>query len=230
MTTESGVNARDDSETTVSALRRKIRVLGLLKGVEDAGLAPVRVLRLHALAYLANVLAPVWDMPSFDGKVLKRRGGPFYPALQADLDRLVGLGLVHVSNLKHVKDVDDRWRLEGEYRLDHGFADPVLAAMARYEEHGRLLGFVRELAFAVSAIADDELDAAPSEDATYSNPAISNGNVVDFGEWQDWRQVNASVNAAEYFATAVPGALEASPGERLHLYARHLAHRIHARR
>ena len=72
------------------ALRRRIRLLLLLDGSERAGLAPINVRRLHTYAYLSNVLAPVWNTRVFDGSLLKRRGGPFYPALQHDLDRLVG--------------------------------------------------------------------------------------------------------------------------------------------
>ena len=60
------------------SLRRQVRLLVLLRAAEAAGLAPLRILRLHAFAYLSNVLAPVWDLRALDGKVLKRRGGPFY--------------------------------------------------------------------------------------------------------------------------------------------------------
>src|ERR1700687_2575811 len=78
----------------IEELQRRIRLLVLLSAAERAGLVPLRILRLHSFAYLSNVLAPVWDMPALDGKVLKRHGGPFYPALQRDLDRLVGMGRV----------------------------------------------------------------------------------------------------------------------------------------
>ena len=72
--------------------RRQARILTLLDSATEAGLAPIGIIPFHAFAYLANVLAPVWDMPAMDGKILKRLGGPFYPVLQRDLDRLVGRG------------------------------------------------------------------------------------------------------------------------------------------
>ena len=79
-------------------VERKIRLIVLLSAAENAGLYPTPIRQLHVLAYLANVLAPVWNMPVLDGKLLKKKGGPFYPALQQDLDRLVGTGVVFISN------------------------------------------------------------------------------------------------------------------------------------
>jgi hypothetical protein len=88
-----------------------LRLVLLLDACEAADLAPIPVSRLHAFAFLANILAPVWSEHSFDGKILKRSGGPFYPELQRDLDRLVGLGIATVHDVGHVKE-RGRWRLE----------------------------------------------------------------------------------------------------------------------
>src|SRR5208337_5409069 len=98
-------------------LKKQVRLTVLLDAAEEAGLAPMPVLRLHAFAYLANVLAPVWELPPLEGKVLKRRGGPFYPTLQHDLDRLIGLGVAIIFGVSHVQNEDGHWRLEGSYRL-----------------------------------------------------------------------------------------------------------------
>ncbi len=73
--------------TSALSLRRRVRLVVLLDAAEAAGLVPIKILRFHAFAYLSNVLAPVWDLSVFDGKGFKRRGGPFYPALQRDLIR-----------------------------------------------------------------------------------------------------------------------------------------------
>jgi hypothetical protein len=185
----------------------------------------MRILRLHAFAYLSNVLAPVWDMPMLDGKVLKRRGGPFYPELQHDLDRLVGLGVAVISGVGHVQDEDSRWRLEGAYRLNRRFADPILAALSSFPEEAQLGAFIGELGFALSALSDEELDLAFSQDATYSDPLVSPNNVVSFAEYRD----NFSANAAERFQYAL-GAEYTSPGEKLHMYVRHLHRRINGGR
>ena len=209
------------------SLRRQVRLLVLLRAAEAAGLAPLRILRLHAFAYLSNVLAPVWDLRALDGKVLKRRGGPFYPALQRDLDRLVGMGLVLISGLGHVQDDEKRWRLEGFYRLNHGLADVVLEHVATFEEERWLVSFVQELAYALSVLSDKDLDQAMTEDATYSDPLVSFGDIVDFDEW---RRTNYSANAARRFEDLIRSGARATPGEMLHLYVRHLHRRIHGGR
>jgi hypothetical protein len=209
------------------SLRRRVRLLVLLEAAEAAGLAPLKILRLHAFAYLSNVLAPVWDLRALDGKVLKRRGGPFYPALQRDLDRLIGMGLVIISGLGHVRDDENRWRLEGNYQLHHPLADPVLGHLSTFEEERRLVSFVQELAYALAVLSDEDLDRAMSEDATYSDTLVSFGNIVDFDEW---RQTNYSANAARNFENLIPGGAHATPGEMLHMYVRHLRRRIHGGR
>lgn len=199
-------------------------MLVLLAAAENAGISPLKIVRLHAFAYLSNVLAPVWKLHALDGKVLKRRGGPFYPALQHDLDRLVGIGLVKINGLGHVQDDEKRWRLEGWYRLNHEFSTAVLDHISTYEEECRLVLFIQELAFAISALSDEDLDKAVGEDATYADPLVSFGNIVDFDEW---RRKNYSANAARRLGSLTSSGMPATPGEMLHLYVRHLSRRLH---
>ena len=85
---------------------------------------------IHALAYLSNALAPIWNLLPFDGKLLKRQRGPYYPALQWDLERLVAQGLVRVSGLRYVKDAS-RWRIDADYSLNMKFAHSVLVTAER---------------------------------------------------------------------------------------------------
>lgn len=212
--------------TQVDVLRRQVRLVMLLDAAEAAGLLPLGILRLHAFAYLSNVLAPVWNMPVLDGRILKRRGGPFYPDLQQDLDRLVGQGVAIISGLGHVQDEAKRWRLEGAYRLNRTFADPILEALSHFPDERRLGTFILELSYALSALSDEELDRAFSEDATYSDPMVTIDNVIDFA---DWRDRNYSANAADKFELVIPGG-NATPGEKLHLYVRHLQRRINGGR
>ena len=209
------------------ALRRRVRLIVLLNAAEESGIAPIPILRLHMLAYLANVLAPVWDMPALDGKVLKRQGGPFYPSLQRDLDRLVGMGVARISNLTHLLDESNRWRLEGSYCLNHSFSERILQQIDTFADERQLARFIQELAFAVSTLSDIDFDNAMTEDATYSDPLVDVGNVVDFAEWQ---QKNFSANAAEVFEKYLPAGSRTTPGEKLHLYVRHLHSRIHGGR
>ena len=208
------------NQVDYDALRRQIRMLMLLDGAERAGIAPMSLGRLHIYAYLSNVLAPVWNARVFDGQLLKRRGGPFYPALQGDLDRLVGLGLVIITDLGHSVDGDNKWRLEGSFSLNYELADEVLRAISQYAAESMIQTFLLEVAYAVSALSESEFDILPLEDPTYSNPDVAYENVVDFSEW---RELNYSANAARHFASLSE---RATPGDLLHLFVRHLRRRI----
>jgi hypothetical protein len=210
-----------------ASLQRRIRLLVILYAAELAGLAPIGVLQLHSLAYLSNVLAPVWRLKPLDGKIMKRRGGPFYPAMQHDLDQLVGLGLAHITQLGYMRDDDGHWRLDGAFRINHSLADPVIKRYIQFEAEHRLGIFISELAYALSALSEQDLIKITSEDATYSDQLTSFGNVVDFGEWSN---LNYSANAANYFQHLIPSGASPTPGEKLHLYAHHLYRRLHGPR
>ena len=201
------------------SLRRQTRVIALLDAARTAGLAPIGILHFHTMAYLANVLAPVWDMPVLEGKILKRQGGPFYPDLQRDLDRLVGLGIVTITNMGHVQDESGRWRLEGCYSLNHAFADPILRALDLFPDEAQFVSFLRELGYALATMDDSELDRASAEDATYADPVVTNGGIVDFAEW---RHENYSANAAAALGELLPSGTDGTRGEKLHMYIRHL--------
>lgn len=207
-----------------ASLRRQARLLVLLQGAARAGLEPIGIIPLHAYAYLANVLAPVWDMPVLEGKILKRRGGPFYPSLQRDLDLMVGRGMVRVSDISHVRDVDGKWRLEGRFSLNRALSSVALEFLLQFPEEADFATFASELAIALSALSDTELELALVEDATYSDPGIGARNVVDFGEWTNR---NPSLKAANYFSRLAPRASSITPGEKLHLYVRHIHQRFH---
>ncbi len=212
------------SEGAASSIRRRVRLIVLLEACREAGIDPLPTLRLHFIAYLANVLSPVWEMPSVDGSVLKRRGGPFYPDLQRDLDRLVGIGMVQVQDLRHIRlDDDDHYRLEGSYRLNQGHAKPILTFLDTLPDEAAAARFVRELVLALSALSDEEIDRAIGEDATYANPNIGDNNVIDFAEWID---TNYSAAAAEKVGNLIPTGAVVGASEKVHLYVRHLRRRL----
>lgn len=211
---------RDEQYPLVS---RQVRVIMLLWAAGQAGLTPLSVARLHTLAYLSNVLAPVWDVAVFDGKLLKRRSGPFYPMLQREMDRLVGLGIVRMSGIRHVADQGGRWRVEGDCRLNGEFSDRIVTYLGTLDGYRMAGGFLVELSQALSALSDSELARASAEDATYADPLVDDQGVIDFAEW---RLANPAAKAAEAFANLLPGGAVATQGERLHLYARHLKRRL----
>ena len=205
---------------TYESLRRRVRIILLLYGSEQAGLAPIRLRRFHTYAYLSNVLAPVWDVRVFDGQLLKRRGGPFYPALQHDLDRLIGMGLVLISGVQHILDYDNQWRLDGACSLNHELTGPALTVINWLPEERELQSFLLEVAHAVSALSDVEFDLLPGKDPTYADSNVGYENVVDF---DTWRKLNYSANAARHFGKILDNATR---GELLHLYARQLVRMV----
>ena len=211
-----------------ASVRRRVRIITLLDAANHAGMTPMPILRFHAVAYLANVLAPVWKLDAHDGRLLKRRGGPFYPTLQKDLDRLTGMGLVRLTRLRHEQEAPGRWRLEGSYDLNYDFAAPILDRLRTISEDERSThSFIRELLLALSSLSDDDLDTAMREDATYSDPQVTEGNVIDFAEWSDR---NWTASAAEHFSDILPSGDRTTPGEKLHLYVAHLHRRLHGAR
>ena len=207
-----------------TSIRQKVRLLMLLNAARAAGLTPLPILRLHIMAYLSDVLSPVWHLIPYNGKVLKRKEGPFFPELQYDLDRLVGRGLVRVENIGHVSVGQDRVRLDTSYSINPDLASTVLEFLDSVMEERVVADFMRELALAISAMNDEEIDRAFNQDATYSNNHIGMGNVVDFAEWTN---TNFSASAAERIGQLVPTDAQVGPGEKVHLYFRHLRQRLH---
>ena len=136
---------------------------------------------------------------------------------------MVGSGVVIVSRLAHIVDDDMRWRLEGAYQLNHLFSLRIVGALLAFDDERRTLAFIQELFFAVSMLSDDELNTAVSEDATYMDPIVDVGSVIDFCEWQ---QRNFSANAAEHFGRFAVGGAFTTPGEKLHLYVSHVRARL----
>lgn len=221
----------------IARLRRRGRLLLLLDAAEHAAVTPLASPRLHAFAYLSDVLSPVWNLPAFDGKILKIDGGPHYPDLQEELDHLVVLGLVEVSELEYVGRGENGARLEGRYALNFAssFLGPLLAGLGAGKEDEaidpddrRVHRFMVELAGALATLPNDEIDIAASADVTYRSVNSLN-NIVDFAEWaEDTWQANPSWQASERFEAFLPNDADLSPGEKLYLYATYLGRVAHA--
>jgi hypothetical protein len=218
-------------------VRRRARLLLLLDAAERAGITPLRSARLHAFAYLADVLSPVWDLVPFDGKIYKSDGSPHYPELQDELDRLVILGLVEINNFQYLDSGEGGARIDGEYALNFrsGNLGPILTAlgaegMARAidPDDTKIHAFLVELAGALAMLLDDQIDVAAGVDVTFRRHENLH-NVIDFAEWtQDRWQANPSWRAAERFRAFLPATASLSPGEKIYLYATYLGRAMHA--
>ena len=87
--------------------------------------------------------------------------------------------------------------------------------------------FVRELVLALSALSDEEIDRAITEDATYADVSVGLDNVIDFG---GRKSANFSANAAERIGDLVETGAVVGAGEKVHLYVRHLRRRLQGAR
>ena len=144
-------------------------MLLLLDAAEKVGIAPLPSARLHAFAYLADVLSPVWKLVPFDGKVYKSPGGPRYPDLQDEIDGLVVLGLLQARDLVYEPRAEGGARISGSYGLN--FASEHLESILRSlgarsveeaidPEDRNLHAYLVELAGALATLPDDEIESA----------------------------------------------------------------------
>jgi hypothetical protein len=202
-------------------IERQLRLIAILDSAERIGLMPLDLRSLHTLAYLTDALAPVWHLPVLDGQVLKRRDYPFFPALQRDIDRLVGCGVMKIDTFSYEgDDAGNGWWLDASYALNRAFADPILKEVCRYDGTERAYLFVREVVYAASGLGEEGIDQLSSADAAYSSPLVDFGGLVEVQN--EHGQVNATAKIAMRFKQLTREKATLSDAEIIHLYVRHL--------
>ncbi|MDO5506326.1 MAG: hypothetical protein Q4F49_08590 [Pseudoxanthomonas suwonensis] len=205
----------------VDSRRRHIVLVGLLDALDWAGIRPVAPAQLNALWYLANTLAPAWRLAPFDAAVLKTERQPYFPMLQHDVDAMVGMGMLQVVDL----EMDaQRSRMQGRFALNRGFADPVLAIMRTVPEEADLLEFLAEVVQALNRLTDTEQRTGLVADATYADPNLEVGNVVDLGEWLEHGGHTRTAEVLERIEALAGEDLE--PAQCMDIYLDHLGRRL----
>lgn len=202
----------------------RARVLQVLAALEAAGVTPIANRDLHAIAYLSNVLSPMWEVEPLEGSVLKSEHGPRSTVFEQQLDSCVGQGLVTVVSLENDPESDQR--LSASYRLAAHSARPVLSVINGFPDERRTRAFLDELAFAFAEIDPDERDDTALEDAAWTNPSVADNRVVDFAEFVEQAR-NPSFNVMQSLQRYAPKGVTYSPAEKLALYVRLLRKRAH---
>ena len=226
-----------ECDSGLGQTKRRCRLLLLLEAAERAGIAPLSSARLHAFAYLADVLSPVWNLLPFDGKVYKSEDSPHYTDLQEELDHLVAIGLVQVKELQYVARSGYGSRITGFYALNF-FSEHLTLLLGKLgardpddavdQGDRNLHEFFVELAGALATLPDDEIDIAASVDVTYRTQGNLH-SIVDYADWShDTWMANPTWRVAERFTDFLPGDSQMSPGEKLYLYAIYLSRAINA--
>jgi hypothetical protein len=204
--------------TKKETLYRRFWILSLMSGVEEVGCSPIDLKSFNILAYLANAVAQCYGVPPLDATILKACDGPLYPTLIWDIDRLVGMGLVRVSDI--VVDVSKRLR-NVSYAITNAGLDCEEQCRMLHPSLAQTGDSLRSAAMAYSRnhlfLSKEGLLA---RDGNYADPTVSNGEVVDFGEWV---RNNATANSIEKILAELGLELRKDPAVGVNIYSRYLA-------
>jgi hypothetical protein len=215
------------------AAKGRLRAVALVDAAEQAALTPVPVERLHALAYLADVLSPVWGLQPFDPVALKTDREPFFGRFQDQLDDLVVVGLLEVVTFGYIEipnssigEVALRARYHLRYEAEH--LAPLLSFIRADEELGRRLQFFVALASAVARLPDEEIARAVTKDATWDDADIPVDDLVRLRTPTGKRRSTRTDGTLAVFDELSPGGAPLGGAARLRLYTAFLAERLKA--
>lgn len=207
----------------VDSRRRWLRIIAIIDACEWAGLTPVTTPMLHSLVYLADALSPTWSLDPMDASVLKLSAGPYYPELQKDVDQLIGIGVLEVAALTASARLPGDLRVSPEFTLNATFAPRILSALKEMADESCVLRFLNQVVQAYSRLSDEQMSVAMTQDATYGDPAIDIGEVIDLGQWVASSNTS-SARAAKCMSHAANARLE--PAETVELYIDHIIRRV----
>ncbi|WP_300154232.1 hypothetical protein [Solidesulfovibrio sp.] len=207
----------------VDDLRRWLRILSILDACHWVGLAPIITTSLHVIVYLAEALSPAWNLKAMDGKVLKQSTAPYYPLLQKDTNRLIGMGLIRVNALeKGFSDKGDPVFLP-KISLELQKTDQILKTLRELPDEELMFIFFREVVQAFSRLSDQQVPTSMKEDATYGDPAVDIGQVIDLGEWlsTDNTATSQAIDQIRNFS-----GYSINPAETIDIYVDHIFKRV----
>lgn len=201
--------------------RRKTRIVALLHSASETGQVRVERRWIHAVAYLSNVLSPMWDAVPLITEMLKTDGAPYDPTLQRSLESLVGAGLVVVHDARMVEVRPGTWNFDASYSLRHPEVDPIIAGLGRYPDELLAMQAMREVFLLLAGLPADVADQILRLDATYDDPRVGlNSLVTLYGVGEG----NLSVAVTKRFGSVVGSGLSLSSLDEIGLYLAHLQH------
>ncbi|WP_421950104.1 hypothetical protein [Pelagibacterium sp.] len=208
---------------TLDQIKHRVRLLQLLASAEQAALAPISLEKLHAFAYLADILSPVWNLRPFEDRIGRTGRPPYYPDLQLQLDLLVGMGLVEPSELSYTVEDGGDARFSASYALR--FASPHLQPITNElgddQDSAAEQKFLDALAEALASLPDDEIAQAASHDLAYERSA---SDLEDYLELDSIVGTSRTERAVASFDQVFPGS-KLTPARRLYMYANYLGRR-----
>jgi hypothetical protein len=198
----------------------QLRLLQLLRALDLAGTCPVSLSALHSFVYFANVLSPLWNLVPYENEVLKSARGPYYPAIQRQIDTLIASGSISVESFQYTESQNGRAWLEAQISFPKSKALEVDELVAAYPDDQSVFPFLCELALAFAEIRPDRQDDAALEDATYSDPKYSVDRVIDLSNHRAINKKNATIRVTESFQEYVGDDNNLTRAQKLLLYMR----------
>lgn len=206
-------------------IKHRVRLVQLLSSAEQAALAPISLDKLHAFAYLADILSPVWNLRPFEDRIGRTGRPPYYPDLQLQLDLLVGMGLVEPSDLSYQHDDSGDAHFSAAYALR--FTSSHLTALtfelSKDPDSAAEQRFLNALADALASLPDEDIARAASRDLAYEG---SGSDAEDYLDLEDLTGQSRTEVAVASFDKVFPGS-KLTPARRLFMYANYLGRRAH---
>lgn len=210
--------------TYLQRVRHRVRLLQLLTAAEQSALAPISLDKLHAFAYLADILSPVWNLRPFEDRIGRTGRPPYYPDLQLQLDLLVGMGLVEPSELGYAREAEDggaRFSASYALRFESSHLTALTSAIERDSDAKREQVFLNALAEALASLPDEDIAKAASRDLVYER---SSADTEDYVELEQAVGLSRTARAVASFDQVFPGT-KLTPARRLYMYANYLGRR-----
>jgi hypothetical protein len=214
------------------AIAGRLRALTVLEAAERAALTPIPAQKLHALAYLSDVLSPVWGLSAFDPVALKTGREPFFGRFQDELDDLIILGFLEVTTFDYGGSTqassETGVQLNARYQLRYASEalEPLIVHIRNDEELGVRLDFFVALASAIGRLPDEAIAAAITKDAAWDNADVPTDDVVEFSTVSGARSRNRTDGTIDVFEKQSPGRKLLEPAAKLRLYTAFLAERL----